>query len=181
MAETAGDKSFDPTPHRRQEAREKGQVVFSQDLGSAALLLLAALVLMLLGGRIVNFSANFMRSQLGDVDALALTQESFTHESYLIAISLAGVVLPMLGLMMLGGILANVAQVGLLWLPDKVAPDISRLSPLAGLQRIFSLSGTMRLGFGLFKVLVVSLVAAAVLWHRWDDVRRASRVAVGQL
>ena len=67
----------------------------------------------------------------------------------------------------------------LLWLPDKVAPDISRLSPLAGLQRIFSLPGTMRLGFGLFKVLVVSIVAAAVLWRRWDDVLRASALDIG--
>jgi flagellar biosynthesis protein FlhB len=40
MAEHAGEKSFEATPHRRQEAREKGQVAFSHDLGSAALLLL---------------------------------------------------------------------------------------------------------------------------------------------
>lgn len=181
MAEATGDKSFEPTPHRRQEAREQGQVVFSQDLGSAAMLLLATLVLMMLGGGMVNFAARFMRSQLGDVDSLAFTQESFTHQSYGIVISLAGVLLPIMGLMMLGGVLVNVMQVGLLWLPDRVAPDISRLSPLAGLQRVFSLTGTMRLGFGLFKVLVVDIVAAGVLWHRWDDVLRASALDVGEL
>jgi flagellar biosynthesis protein FlhB len=181
MPETAGDKSFEATAHRRQEAREKGQVVFSQDLGSAAMLLATVLVLMMFGGAMVNFAANFMRSQLGGVDSLVLDQESFTHQSYGIAVSLAGVVLPVMGLMMLGGILTNLGQVGLLWLPEKIAPDISRLSPLAGLQRIFSLSGTMRLGFGLFKVLVVGLVAAAVLWQRWDDVLRSSGFDVGQL
>ena len=76
--------------------------------------------------------------------------------------------------MMLGGVLASVLQVGFLWVPDRLAPDISRLSPLAGLKRIFSLTGTMRLGFGLVKVLVVSVVAIAVLWLRWDEVLRAS-------
>src|SRR5262245_37898929 len=181
MAETAGDKSFEPTAHRRQEAREKGQVVFSQDLGSAAILLLAALVLMMFGGAMVDFAARFMRSQLGDIDSLAITQQTFTHQSYGIAISLAGVVLPVMGLMMLGGVLTNVLQVVFLWLPDKIAPDISRLSPLDGLQRIFSLSGTMRLGFGLFKVLIVSLVSAAVMWHRWNDILRASALDMGQL
>ncbi len=181
MPESAGDKSFEPTAHRRQEAREKGQIVFSQDLGSAAMLLLSALVLMMFGGALVSFAANFMRSQLANVDDLAFSQESFTHQSYGIAIGLAGVVLPIMGLMMLGGALTNMAQVGLLWLPDRIMPDISRLSPLAGLGRIFSLSGTMRLGFGLFKVLIVSLVAAAVLWHRWDDVLRSSGLDMGQL
>jgi flagellar biosynthesis protein FlhB len=181
MPETAGDKSFEPTAHRRQDAREKGQVVFSQDLGSAAMLLASVLVLMMFGGAMVNFAANFMRSQLGGIDNLSLSQKSFTHQSFGIAISLAGVVLPVMGFMMLGGILTNLGQVGFLWLPDKIAPDISRLSPLAGLQRIFSLSGTMRLGFGLFKVLVVSFVAAGVLWHRWDDVLRSSGFEMIQL
>ena len=181
MAETAGDKSFEPTAHRRQEAREKGQVVFSQDLGSAAMLLLSALALMMCGGAVVNFSANFMRSQLAHVENLALNQESITHQSIGIGIGLAGAVLPIMGLMMLGGVLTNLAQVGILWLPDRITPDLSRLSPLAGLQRIFSLSGTMRLGFGLFKVLIVSVVAAAVLWHRWDDVLRASGLDIGEL
>ena len=44
MAEQSGEKSFDATPHRRQQAREKGQIAYSQDLGSAVLLLVAALI-----------------------------------------------------------------------------------------------------------------------------------------
>ena len=42
MSEQSGEKSFDATPHRRQQAREKGQVPYSQDLGSAILLLAGA-------------------------------------------------------------------------------------------------------------------------------------------
>ena len=39
MAELDDDKSLDPTPHRRQQVREQGQTVRSQDVGSAILLL----------------------------------------------------------------------------------------------------------------------------------------------
>ena len=35
------EKTFEPTPHRRQQARREGHVAKSQDLGSAALLLSA--------------------------------------------------------------------------------------------------------------------------------------------
>ncbi len=38
MDEDFGEKSQEATPHRRQQAREEGQVVKSQDLASAALL-----------------------------------------------------------------------------------------------------------------------------------------------
>src|SRR5580704_12405891 len=45
MAENDGDKTEAPTPRRRQEAREQGQVARSADL-TAALLLLATLLLL---------------------------------------------------------------------------------------------------------------------------------------
>src|SRR3990170_2922387 len=130
MAEHAGEKSFEATPHRRQEAREKGQVAFSQDLGSAALLMLGVLLLMILGGSVVRFSAALMQHQLGEVPELVTSQETLLHEWLGIAIHLSTVLLPILGLLVLGGVLTSVFQVGFLWVPDRVAPDFSRLSPL---------------------------------------------------
>ncbi len=180
MAENAGEKSFDATPHRRQEAREKGQVAFSQDLGSAAMLMLAAFLLLMLGGALMEFCATLMRHQLGDVMELRTTQETLLSEWVHIAVSLSAVMLPILGLMMLGGILTSLLQVGFLWIPDRLAPDISRINPASGLKRIFSLSGTARLGFGLVKVLVVGGVAIAVLWMRWDEVLRSSALDTPQ-
>lgn len=180
MAEHSGDKTFDATPHRRQEAREKGQVAFSQDLGSAAMLLLGAFLLPTMGGPVANFCAMFMRQQLGDAPELAASQETIVNNWLHILISLATVLLPILGLMMLGGIMSSVLQVGLLWLPQRLAPDISRVNPAAGLKRIFSITGTARLGFGLVKVLVVAVVAVVVLWSRWDNVLRATGLSTGQ-
>jgi flagellar biosynthetic protein FlhB len=94
---------------------------------------------------------------------------------------LALVLLPMFGLMLLGAVLSNVLQVGLLWLPDRLSPDFSRVSPWSGLRRIFSLAGTSRLGFGLVKILLVSLVAGVVIWRRWNDVLRSSALDVAQI
>jgi flagellar biosynthetic protein FlhB len=181
MAEHGGEKSFDATPHRRQEAREKGQVAFSQDLGSAAMLVVGILLMMLLGRAVVQSCAALMQHQLGDVAELVTSQETLLHEWLGIAIQLAMVLAPIMGLLMLAGVFASVVQVGFLWVPDRLAPDISRLSPLAGLKRIFSLSGTSRLGFGLVKVVLVSVVATAVLWWRWDEVLRACGLDIPQL
>jgi flagellar biosynthetic protein FlhB len=70
--------------------------------------------------------------------------------------------------------------VGLLWVPDKLALDVGKLNPLNGLQRIFSLAGTLRLGFGLLKMLIVAVVAVSVIWSRWDQVMRASALETAQ-
>ncbi len=181
MADFAGEKSFDATPHRRQEAREQGQVVFSQDLSSAALLMLCVLLLMMLGGAVIEFCAKLMRQQLSEVAQLHTNQETLLSEWLRIAYGLSIVMLPILGLIILGGALVNIFQVGLLWLPDRLSPDISRISPLAGLKRIFSLSGTARLGFGFLKVLIVAGVAITVLWMRWDEIQRSSALDIPQL
>jgi flagellar biosynthetic protein FlhB len=173
MAEHAGEKSFEATAHRRQEARDKGQVAFSQDLGSAAMLLLGVFLLMMFGGSLMKFCALLIEHYLGGSPELIASQQDFQNDSLRIAYQLAVVLLPILGLLMLGAIMSSVLQVGFLWIPDKLSPDISRLSPLAGLTRIFSLSGTMRLGFGLLKVALVAIVATAVVWLRWNEVMRS--------
>ena len=64
MAEESGEKSHDATPHRRQQAREQGQVAYSQDLGSAALLLVGVLVLSYYGYAVIDHVMLFMERQL---------------------------------------------------------------------------------------------------------------------
>jgi flagellar biosynthetic protein FlhB len=55
------------------------------------------------------------------------------------------------------------------------------VNPAAGLKRIFSITGVGRLGFGLFKLIVIAGVAGLVIWSRRDDVIRASGLDVAQL
>jgi flagellar biosynthetic protein FlhB len=181
MAEHAGEKSFEATPHRRQEAREKGHVAFSQDLASAALLVLGVLLLMLFGGGTVVFLADVMNQKLGEGGELVATQEALVHELVRIGVQSSVTVLPILGLMMLGGVLASVFQVGFLWVPERLAIDFKRLGPLAGVRRIFSLAGTARLGFGLVKVLLVTVVSSVALWWRREEVLRCGALEIVDL
>jgi flagellar biosynthesis protein FlhB len=181
MAESSGEKSFEPTAHRRQQAREQGQVAFSQDLGSAVLLVVGTLLIMMFGGRLIDFTAGLMRRELEEVATLAPGQSAMLAHWYAIMHGLSGILLPLFGFVLLAAILANVFQIGFLFTPERINPDISRLNPLAGLGRIFSLQGSMRLGFGLFKLLIISAVAGVVLWARRGQVLRASGLDTLQL
>jgi flagellar biosynthetic protein FlhB len=181
MAETTGEKSFEPTAHRRQQAREKGQVAFSQDLGSAVLLVLGGLLLLILGGSIVEFSLGLMRRELAEVATLVADQDAMLAHWHAIMQGLAAALLPVLGLLLLAAALTNVLQIGFMFVPERINPDFSRINPGQNLRRIFSLTGTMRLTFGLFKVAVIAAVAGAVLWSRRDDILRASALDIPQL
>ena len=64
MADDAGEKSEDPTPHRREQAREKGQIAKSQDLISAGMLMIMLMTLMYLGNDLIDFLGEFARDGL---------------------------------------------------------------------------------------------------------------------
>ena len=181
MAEQSGEKTQDATPHRRQQAREQGQVAYSQDLGSAALLVASVLLLRYWGGPLMESVGRIMRFQLGVVGPLTLDRHQLVAQSQTLIATLGKALLPVVGLLAVAGVLVSVFQTGLLFVPQRLMPDIQRLSLIGGFKRIVSLSGAVRLGFGLFKVSIVSIVAAAVLYQHHEQVIYASSMSAPEL
>ena len=165
MPDQDGDKTQDATPHRRQKAREEGQVAKSQDLGSAVLLLAGVLAWMMSGGALIEFIGEYGQAQLGGEAWLSADRQFAVVVWNRTFTQLARYMLPIFVVMFLVAILVNVAQIGFLFLPSKVGFDITRLDPLKGLKRLFSISSTARLGFGLFKMVVIATVACVSLYQ----------------
>ena len=135
MAEYDGEKSQDATPHRRQQAREEGHIAKSQDLGSAALLIVGLLSLWMLGNGLVEFVVHYCRQQLGGEAWLATDPAAAASHAYETLGGLGRALVPLLGLLVAAGVAVNLAQSGLLFLPEKLVPDITRLDPLQGMKR----------------------------------------------
>ncbi len=159
MSEQFGDKTHDATPHRRQKAREEGQVARSQDLASALQLVGATLLLMTLGPTVLRFFEGLASRQLGGKAWLQADANFVAVEWNLIIFWLARALLPIMSLIMLMAIVFHLAQVGFLFLPQKLAPDFSRVNPMKGAKRLFSMANLVRLAFGIFKIAVVLGVA----------------------
>jgi len=162
------EKTLEPTPHRRQRAREEGHVAKSQDLVSAVMLLSGVGILTLLGGSLAGFLTEYCRRQLGGTPWLT-ADAAFAADQWNAALGPLGRrLLPILGLLFLAGAAANVLQTGFLFLPGRAGLDPSRLNPIGGWQRIFSSAGMVQLGFGLFKLPAVAAVGCAVLYNERD-------------
>lgn len=181
MADQDGDKTQDPTPHRRQQAREQGQVARSQDLGSATQLLVGLVALLWLGGAMVGVLGAMTERFLGDSHALSADVDSIVRSWTDLVGLVTPALLPPLLAIMAATIAINVSQVGLLFLPEKLAPDLSRIDPLKGFTRIFSLAGVVRLFFGLIKVILVSVIAFAVISVDRDDILALSEQGLAEV
>ncbi len=181
MPEQDAEKSQEPTQHRRQQARQQGQVAKSQDLGSAVLLILGLVCLMMLGGGLNDFLGGYSRRQLGGDAWLSIDLDFAVSEWNWAVSALARTLLPIFGILLLGAVGVNLMQVGFLFLPEKLAPDITRLDPIKGLRRLFSLTNAVRLAFSLFKILVIAAVAFASLYQQRDTILGLTGLAVPEI
>ena len=170
MSDHAGDKTLEPTPHRRQQARLEGHVAKSHDLASAGVLLLGVGTVMMLGGGVVGFLVSYCRAQLGGQPCLTINAEQVASQWNATLWAIGGRLLPILGLICLASVAVNVLQTGFLFLPKRIAFDASRLSPIRGWQRIASSAGMVHLGFGVVKVMVVFVVAGVVLYGQREAI-----------
>ena len=160
------ERTEQATPKKRQEARKKGQVAKSQDI-------VAALSLF---GMLLFFFAAF-EQQAGY--ATGLVSESLSQKFILqtdvetFSAILAGHIWQCLGklsllfLVVVGSSLAaNFLQTGFLFLPDKLAPQTSRVNPFLNLSKILSLDSLGQIFFGCLKLIL--FIAAATFALKRD-------------
>jgi len=164
MADDTEDKTEDPTQKKLDEALEKGDVAKSQEVNTWFVIAGATLVLSTfsgsIGGGILmplrNLIANSWMIRTDGAGLLALTQSL----GYAV-IAAVGVPFLMLALAAIAG---NMIQHRLVWSGEQLKPKLSKISPAAGLKRLFGKQAVANFLKGLFKLMALGTVMAMVLW-----------------
>lgn len=164
MAEELGERTELPTGKRLNEARNRGQVAKSQDLGSALDLTAAVLLVVLGGGAAIAGLASLVRRVLeGQVPGDPLNPASLDALFLWTAIEAAKIIAPALLVMVAVGFVGNIVQVGWHITTHPLHPKIERLNPWAGLKKLFNARSLMKTGMNIVKLFVVVTVAALVI------------------
>ena len=157
------DKTEAPSSRRLEEAREKGQVVHSQELNTAAIILAGAYLMRGPGADLFTALEQMVTSIIIDLPGADLSTLWLKQLAYSFALQ----VLPSLGLIIVGllltGVAVTVAQTQFLWAGKKIGFDFSRVNPLEGFKRIFSSHGLIELLRSLLKLGWVSWFAYGFL------------------
>lgn len=168
----AGERTLPATPRRRQKARERGQVGRSAELAGAAGLMAAAVVVRLVAQRSGASYAGYAAGLWGHLPAAGLSGAD--AGALLRSAAGAGLTLglPVMGAALLVTLLAGVAQTGLLFTPAALAPDLSRINPLQGVQRLVSRRALVELAKSLLKLVAVSALSAGPVLALVHEVAR---------
>ncbi len=171
MAENADgqDKSEQPTGKRLADARKKGQVPRSRELNTVAVTLGGVVLLFAFGQRYVDglmavMRANFRVARADLLDPATLL-DHLTRGIQDALLLLA----PFFAAMVVVAVLASIALGGLSFSPQSLRPKFSKLNPVSGFKRMFSLKGLLELLKSILKFLLIGGVTVWVLWADADD------------
>ncbi len=171
MAEDSDlEKTEEPTGRRIEQAREQGQVPHSRELGTFLVLLVAAALFWMMGGWFAQRTMMIARKGF-TIDAM-YTREPALMLPRLADISWDALVTfsPLLGLLLLAAVLPPLFLNAWIFAPKSLVPDLSRLSPLTGLGRMFSWNSLMELGKAVLKAALVGGVAVILIWKERDEI-----------
>lgn len=160
------DKTEEPTPRKLEKAREKGDIVYSQEVGAALSLLVATGVVAFLSGPIVTEMARAF------VGFIALPDQYSVEPGALRAVG-ASLALRLLAIFSLVAIALGMAGLAARYVQDRptftgerLTPKIEKLNPVKGLKRIFGKQAASSFVKSLAKLLVVGAALAWMLWPR---------------
>ena len=184
MADPSDDteKQHDPTQKRLDDARKKGEVVRSQDLNAAGAYLGLCLMLVALGGGLFEGMGALLAALLanaGDLGHLAADSPASVVVGGLLA-RLAPFVALLFGVPLLGAVLSIVAQRSLVFSGEKLAPKLSRISPLANFKNKFGIDGLFEFAKSTAKLAIYSLALVIFLVRQAPRMLEAQRLPPGQ-
>jgi flagellar biosynthetic protein FlhB len=158
------DRTEDPTQKRLDDAIERGDVVKSQEVSTwfvigGGALVLAAFSGPMSGGLTTTFRGLIANSSQIPVDGQALISIAGRIEREV----LSAVAIPLV-VLTLAAIAGNLIQHRLVWSLEPLKPRLSKISPLAGLKRLFSAQALANFAKGLVKLGVIGTVMLTLLW-----------------
>jgi flagellar biosynthetic protein FlhB len=164
---SAQERTEQPTPKRLLDARRKGQVPRSRDLNTVAVVLAGGAGLLMFGNWMFEQLRVLMVTTLAPVDVRAQAPAEALGDAGWLALIAMG---PLLVLLLVASLAGPALMGGLIWSGEAAQPKLSRLDPLAGMKRIFSIQALKELVTTLLKFAVLTGLAAGLLWSFGQDV-----------
>jgi len=154
----------EPTGKRLEQARENGDVVKSSELTTFILLGGGTLAIAMFGKYTAMGLARSLSMFLQQPEAMSVDGAGLSAMLRVLLPQVAMVLAPFFAVMIAAGLAGHVLQSRPGFSFDKIVPDFSKVSPLAGFKRMFGVEGWMNLLKGLAKIAVVGVAIWTQLW-----------------
>lgn len=166
MADLEHNGTEAPTQHRRDQAREDGQVVFSTDLTASIALLVGCAILLWTGGTLGARLMEGIRSWMADVPGSEWGPWDVTLGARWMSVELAGTCGILVAAIMAIGLAFGFAQVGFVISFKSLALNWDRLIPENPIGKLISMESGIKGLLNAMKVTLLLGISMLLLWMR---------------
>ena len=156
-------KTEDPSQKKLDEARKRGQVPVSREVNNWVMLSAGTLVILAMGPGMMKGMLALMRTyieQAGSLPEMPGGMKFVVAESFKQVANVIG--LPLL-FMIVAAFAGPFLQTGPMFAPEVISFDFSKISPIKGFHRLFSMRSIIEFIKGLLKLSIVTVVGLIIL------------------
>ena len=175
------EKTEEATPKKKSEARKKGQVARSKDVGLAITMVTCTLVILLLSGMIVGNLKDTMIYFLQSGMLQNVNEMSIKSIVLTVLLKATLCILPVVVPIMIAGIVASLMQTGFLLTGEPLKPKFRKLNPISGFKNMFSKKSFVDLLKNLAVVTVIGFIGFLYVRDNYDKILQISNTYLPSL
>lgn len=154
-----GEKTEEPSQHRIDEFRKRGEVATSKELNSVLVLSASLMTLVLATAFMYETFSEFIEWMFRLDFKVAFTEKSFKTITAKVMATALKTTAPIFFSVLIVGVGATLAQIGFLFSPEVLSFKPERIDPVAGVKRLFTMKSIVEAIKGLLKfVFIMSIV-----------------------
>ncbi|MDZ7804175.1 flagellar biosynthesis protein FlhB [Thiohalophilus sp.] len=169
MAEDTGqERTQEATPHRKQQAREKGQVASSRELNTMLVMLISGMAVLLLGPGAIDDMLELIGRHLDISRQVIFDPMAMPRQFESAMLEALWILAPFFIIVVIAAVAGPILMGSVVLSPESIAFKWEKIDPIKGLKRIFAWRGLMELVKALVKFILIASVAIAFLYVQAD-------------
>jgi flagellar biosynthetic protein FlhB len=165
-------KTEEPSQKRLDDAHQKGNVANSREVTHWFMMFAIVMGVVMFGPGTFSGIGKALLIFFESPHAIAMDPVGIQVWLLDLLLKVGLAMAPVFGLLVFAAISASLIQVGLIFTAAPMKPSFSKISPLAGLKRLFSLQSTMEFIKGTAKIAIVGVMAYYLLRPEMDGLER---------
>lgn len=169
--EDQSSKTEDPTEHKLRKLRDEGNVPTSREVNNLFALLGMLVIAGLAGPWGFKYLLELCAAALQNAGTVELDGGAAMGAAMTsVGMTFFAVLIPLLIILMVLGYFGGFLQNGALFSTKPLSPDLSKINPIEGFQRLFSWKSVMELVKSTIKMVVIGTAMTVVMWNNMDSV-----------
>ncbi len=173
------EKTEEPTPKRKRELREKGQVAKSTEISSVLVLIVGLMVLRIAGPWFFRNVSEMMVVIFEHLNKIEVNQNNVVTYTKTGLFYMFKVTAPVIFSILVIAVTANILHIGPLLALKAIEPKFSKINPVKGFTNLFSMKSMFNLLKNILKLVIVAAIAYVILKNEIEEILILGDAGVG--